>query len=145
MVNAMMVDANKLIDLLSKKLEDEKLISPPEWSMFVKTGVSRERPPVQKNWWYLRAAAILRSVYKLGPIGTQKLRTKYGGKKNMGVKPERFKKSSGAVIRKILQQLEESQLIKQTQKGVHKGRIVTPKGKSLVDKLVVQIMKESKK
>ena len=38
-----------------------------------------------------------------------------------------------------MQQLDAAGLTKQTSKGTHKGRIVTPKGKSLVDKAASQI------
>jgi small subunit ribosomal protein S19e len=111
----------------------------------VKTGHHKERLPDNEDWWYYRSAAILRSIAKLGPIGTAKLRTKYGGKKNRGHQPEKVFKASGSIIRKILQQLEKSQLIQQTKKGVHKGRILTPKGTSFLDKIAIQILKAEKK
>lgn len=124
---------NKLIEKASNELK--KVIKAPEWSMFVKTGVSKERPPEDPDWWYKRAAAVLRSVYMKGPIGTNKLRTKYGSKKNRGNKPEKFFKSSGKILRTVLQQLEKAELLVQQQKGVHKGRVITAKGKSFLDKL----------
>jgi ribosomal protein S19E (S16A) len=36
----------------------------------------------------------------------------------------------------MLQQLEKDGLIKYDEKGVHKGRIITPKGKSFLDKMI---------
>ncbi len=131
------VPQNDLIEEVA--LELQKMIKAPEWAAFVKTGAHKERPPLRSDWWYVRAAAILRSVYLLGPIGVSKLRTKYGGKKNRGFKPERFVKGSGAVIRKILQQLEEQGLVKQGEKGVHKGRIITPKGVSLLSQAAKKV------
>ena len=125
-------EPNKLISKTAEKLKKIEQIKPPEWVAWVKTGVHKERPPIQKDWWYIRAAAILRSVYKLGPIGVSKLRTKYGGKKNRGMKPEEFRKGSGNIIRKILQQLESAGLIEKGKKGVHKGRIITPRGTKLL-------------
>jgi len=110
-------------------------IKAPEWSIFVKTGMSRERPPVDRDWWYMRAASVLRKIYLKGPIGTNKLRVKYGGRKNRGYKPERTYVGSGKIIRVILQQLEQIEFIKKSEKGVHKGREITPKGKSFLDKL----------
>ena len=127
------INTNKLIEKAASQLKS--LIKAPEWSLFVKTGMSKERPPYNKDWWYYRAAAILRTIYKKGPIGTNKLRVKYGSKKNRGVKPEKFYPASGKIIRTILQQLEKIEFIKQTQKGKYKGRIITPKGKSFLDKL----------
>ena len=126
-------EPNELIEKVAMELK--KVIKAPEWNIFVKTGASRERPPENKDWWYIRAASILRKIYINGPIGTSKLSKKYGSKKNMGHKPERFYNGSRKIIRTILQQLEQQQLIKQESKGVHKGRIITPKGKGLLDKI----------
>ena len=143
MVSIYQVNPNKLIEKLAKELEGFNEIKAPDWAKFVKTGHSRERPPENPKWWYLRFAAVLRSVYKLGPIGVSKLRTKYGGRKNRGVKPEHFYKGSGNILRKILQQGEQAGLLKQTEKGVHKGRILTPKGNSLLDRVSLSILKEN--
>jgi small subunit ribosomal protein S19e len=63
----------------------------------------------------------------------------------MGYAPDEFKKGSGSVARKSLQQLERAGLIKQVQKGVHKGRVVTPAGKKFLDKIATQIISETKK
>jgi len=130
------VDANALIERAAEELKKAENIKVPEWATFVKTGQSKDRPPVTLDWWYSRAAAVLRAIYAKGPIGVSKLRIKFGGKKNRGHKPEQFRKSSGKIIRVILQQLEKEGLVKYTDKGVHKGRVVTPKGKSFMDKLV---------
>ena len=110
------------------------LVKAPEWSKFVKTGAGKERPPVELDWWQLRAASILRAVYLKGPIGVSKLRTKYGNNKNRGHKPAAFVKGSGKIIRTILQQLEKAGLVEYKKDDVHKGRIVTAKGQSFVAK-----------
>lgn len=145
MTHIMLVDGNELVQRTAGELKSQGLVAPEEWSKFVKTGHHKERLPDSDEWWFFRSAAILRSVARLGPVGTEKLRTKFGGKKNRGHKPEHVYKASGSIIRKILQQLEKSELIKKTEKGVHKGRILTPKGTSLLDKIAVQIAKEDRK
>ena len=139
------VNANDLIDKAVEELKKLKEIQPPEWSAYVKTGVHKERPPVKPDWWYARCAAVLRTVYMLGPIGTAKLRVKYGGKKRRGYQPPTFKKGSGSIIRKVLQQLEKAGLIFQTTKSGHKGRSVTPKGKSFLDKIASSIIQHAPK
>jgi len=133
MVTIYDVNPNKLINKAAEELKNVESIKPPVWAKFVKTGVHKERPPVEKDFWYKRSASILRKVYILGPVGVSKLRVKYGGKKNRGTKPEETRIGAGNIIRKILQQLEKAELIRQTEVGVHKGRIVTPKGKKLLD------------
>lgn len=139
------VSANELVEKAAEKLKEIPEIKPPAWASYVKTGQSRERPPAREDWWYVRSAAVLRSVYRLGPVGVSKLRTKYGGRKNRGVAGERAYKGSGNILRKIMQQLEKAELVKQTVKGVHKGRIITPKGKSLLDKISSEISKNANK
>jgi small subunit ribosomal protein S19e len=81
----------------------------------------------------------MRTTQRIGPIGVSKLRSKYGGKKNRGMKPEKFYPASGKIIRTILQQLENAELVKKEEKGVHKGRIIAPKGVSLLDKAASKI------
>jgi small subunit ribosomal protein S19e len=142
MVNALEVNPNELVKRAAQQLAEQKLITPPEWAAYVKTGRHKERPPVEKDWFYNRAAAVLRSVYKLGPVGTQKLRTKYGGRKNRGVQPEKTFKGSGAVLRNALQQLEKAGLLLKEEKSVHKGRKISSKGKSFLDKIAAQVLKD---
>ncbi len=139
------VNPNELVEKVAVKLKDVKEIKAPEWSDFVKTGHFKQRFPARTDWWHVRSAAVLRSVAKLGPIGTSKLRTKYGGKKNRGVATEKQFKASGSIIRNILKQLEKAELIKQTQKGVHKGRVVTPKGQAILDRASLDIYRPVKK
>ena len=139
MSNAYDVEQSELVIKAAKELKKLTELKPPEWAAFVKTGAHKERPPADKGWWYLRAASVLRIIYKLGPIGVSKLRTKYGGKKNRGVRPGTFYKSSGNILRKVLQQLEKEGLVKQLEKEQRKGRIITPKGKSFLDKIATQI------
>ena len=133
------VPQNELIERIALELKKVASIKSPAWSEFVKTGTHKERAPAREDWWHVRAAAILRTIAKIGPIGVSKLRIKYGGKKNRGVKPEKFYKGSGKIIRLVLQQLEEAELVKKAEKGIHKGRIIAPKGSSLLDKVAAQL------
>jgi len=111
----------------------KKDITPPEWAKFVKTSPANKRTPSKDDWYVTRAASILRKIYMRGPLGVNKLRVKYGSKKNRGHKPEMFVRSSGKIIRTILRQLQEKGYIKEEAKGVHKGRVVTPKGRKFLD------------
>ena len=133
------VDINQLVEKTGQELTKIKAILPPEWSAFVKTGVHKERPPYKTDWWHVRTAAVLRSVYILGPIGVSKLRQKYGGRKNRGFKTEKFRKGSGNILRKVLQQLEKAGFVRQTDISGHKGRIITPAGKSFIDKVATSL------
>ncbi len=138
------VEPMTLIEKVAAELAKNPELSMPDWAKFVKSGAHVERPPIQKNWWQIRSAAILRTLYKDGPVGVSKLRTKYGGRKNRGVKPNRFYKASGKLIRTMLQQLEKAELVQQAKKG-SKGRIVTPQGQALLDNTSNKILGISKK
>ena len=129
-------------DLLIKKVADEfksnDKINSPAWSNFVKTGVHKERKPESADWWYVRTASIIRRVYIDGPVGVMSLRTVYGGKKDRGVRPEVFRKGSGSIIRTALHQLEDAGFVEK----VEGGRVVTPAGRSFLDKISAEIIKD---
>jgi small subunit ribosomal protein S19e len=133
------IPANILIRRLAQDLKSREQIQTPEWANYVKTGAHKERAPDETDWWYTRCASILRKVYMKGPIGTEKLRIEYGGRKRRGVKPTKFHKGSGAVIRTALQQLERAGFIK---KRGNKGREMTSVGKSFMDKVSANLKKE---
>lgn len=124
------VPADPLIRKAADKLKAEKAIQPPQWAAFVTTGIHCEKPPVETDWWHTRAAAVLRKVYVMGPVGTERLRSEFGGARDRGAKPNRAKKGSGSVIRESLQQLEKAGLVENV-KG--EGRRVSAKGRSFLD------------
>ena len=106
------IGPEKANQLLASELKKIDKITPPSWASFVKTGHHKERPPENPDWWFIRAASILKNIYNHGPVGVSKMRSRYGGKKDRGRKPERFTKASGNIIRKIVQQLESAELVK---------------------------------
>jgi len=130
------INPNAFIQLVATELKKLDDLKKPEWAKYVKTSAGKERLPSDPDWWYMRTASILRKCYVHGPIGVNKLKTKYGCKKNRGVKPEKFYKGSGKIIRVILQQLEKKGFIKQTQKGVHKGRTLTGTGIKFLNQVI---------
>ena len=67
-------DPSELIEKTAEELKKVESIKPPVWAPFVKTGMHKERPPVKSDWWYMRAASILRQIYMFSPIGISKLR-----------------------------------------------------------------------
>lgn len=127
-------------ELIQKMAGDfKKEFQQPAFVPYVKTGVSRERAPISKDWWFVRTASILYRVYKDGPVGTESLRSYYGGRKNRGLKPERFRKASGKVIRTCLQALEKGGYLLRDK--AKKGRMVSPKAQSYLEKSAAEIQK----
>lgn len=123
-------DSGKLVAKAGQELKKESGIKPTEWSKFVKTGPHRSRPPQQPDFWYTKSASVLRRIYLDGPVGVARLRSYYGGRKKSGYSPAKFRRASGNMIRKILQQLENSGYV---QKGPKGGRTVTAKGRKFLD------------
>lgn len=136
------VSPSLLIKRLSEELKKLKELQPPPWSHYVKTGVHKQRPPEQPDWWYVRAASILRRIYLDGPVGVSRLRTRYGGRQRRGSAPEHFRKAGGKIIRVILQQLEQAGLVAKVEKS---GRKVTPKGESLLKSTINKVKAEQAK
>ena len=136
MATAKDVPHEALIMKAAEELQKIEGIKPPEFASYAKTGVHKERPPTQENWWYIRSAAVLRKIYLGNSMGVERLRKVYGGRKNLGHRPEHKRPASGAVIRKVLQQLETAGFVK-TEKG--KGRVITPKGQSFINRVTKEI------
>ena len=136
------VPADLLIPALAARLEAMDGIDQPEWADFVKTGAHKERPPVQRNWWQLRSAAILRKVGRMGPIGVNHLSQAFGGPKNRGSAPNRATAGSRHVIRSSLQQLEDAGLVAARHNAagtVNMGRILTAAGQKLLDDVAHEV------
>ncbi len=131
------VPPDHIIRRVAEELKKRKEIVPPAWAAFAKTGVHKEMPPEDPDWWFTRAAAVLRRVYVDGPLGVERMRSFYGGNKNRGSKPNAFRKGSGSILRKSLQQLEAAGLI------IHDktGRRVSPEGMKFLDNLSQEVLK----
>ena len=132
------VPADLLIEKVAEEFKQNDKIESPAWSNFVRTGVHKERKPENPDWWFIRTASIIRRVYIDGPVGVQSLRTFYGGKKDRGVRPEKFMRGSGSIIRTALHQLEDAGYVEK-QEG---GRVVSPQGRSFLDKISGEIIKD---
>ena len=130
-------DPVKFIPALAEALKNMEEFVIPEWAHFVKSGVSRERPPVSDDFWYTRAASILRQLYIKGVVGVGKLRNKYGSRKDRGGKPDKFVKSGGKIIRVILQQAEAAGLVEKVSR-LQYGRRLTAAGRDLLDSIEVE-------
>jgi len=139
MVSVNDVPAEKLIGGLKEELKAIEDIKPVSWVRFVKSGVQKQRPPEQEDFWYVRSASILRRLYLDSPVGVQRLRTYFGGRKQYGHAPAHFKKTSGNIIRKILMQLEKAGLVEKAQDK--KGRILTSKGRKILDSVAYRVGK----
>jgi len=135
--------AEDLIEAVAEELAEEDAIDQPDWLEFTTTGVDRELPPEQDDFWVRRAASLLRKVAIDGPVGVGSLRTEYGdakqGSNRYKVRPRRQSEGSGNIIRTALQQLEEAGYV-DTAEG--EGRVVTGDGRSLLDDTAGEVLED---
>ena len=132
MVTIYDVPADELIEGLADRLEGR--IERPAWADFTKTGSTRELPPQDDDFWFVRAGSLLRKIATNGPIGVDRLSTEYGGHKRGSNRYQVASAHSAAgskkIIRVILQQLEEEDLV-ETAQG--EGRRITDEGRAFLD------------
>lgn len=127
-----------LIEALAERLEDR--LDEPDWVQFAKTSPAKEFPPEQDDFWYVRGASLLRRVALDGPVGVSRLATEYGshaeGTNRFGNRPGRRVDGSRKIIRTLLQQLEDEELVL-LEEGA--GRRVAPDGRQLLDEVAEDV------
>lgn len=141
MVTIYDVPADELIAGLADRLADR--IERPAWIDFAKSGSTRELPPQDDDFWFVRAGSLLRKVAMNGPIGVDRLSTEYGGHKRGSnryiVASAHSAAGSKKVIRVVLQQLEADGLV-ETAQG--EGRRITDEGRAFLDETAKDVFDE---
>ncbi|MBU2615904.1 MAG: 40S ribosomal protein S19 [Nanoarchaeota archaeon] len=132
------IDAGEYNLKLAEALKGVEEFKKPDWIDFVKSSPSKARPIEDLDFWFKRAASILRQIYRKEVVGVNRLKTRYGSKKERGSKPEKFVKAGGKIIRTILQQSDAAGLTEITKgvkgvKGKRPGRQLTEKGKKFLE------------
>ncbi|KAL5453164.1 40S ribosomal protein S19 [Paraphaeosphaeria minitans] len=127
------VDAQKFINAYAAFLKRQGKLPIPGWVDTVKTGHSKELPPQDIDWYYVRAAAVARHVYMRKTVGVGRLRKLHGSTKNRGSRPSHHVDASGSVDRKVFQSLEKIGVLEQDEdKG---GRRITQAGQRDLDRI----------
>ncbi|MFB6207031.1 MAG: 30S ribosomal protein S19e [Haloglomus sp.] len=137
------VPTEEFIEALAARLAEDETFDEPDWATVTKTGVGRELPPEQEDFWQRRAASVFRKVAVDGPVGVQRLRTAYGdskqGSTRYRVRPEQKSEASGKILRTILQQLEDAGYIQQEGSA---GRAVTGDGRAFLDEVATELLED---
>jgi small subunit ribosomal protein S19e len=128
------ISPEKYNKALAEALKSIREFEKPEWVDFVKTSAHKQRPTIEEDFWHKRAASVLRQIYIKGIVGVERLRTRYGGRKDRGQRPPEFRKGSGKILRLILQQAEKAGLVEKI-KGKKSGRQLTEKGKTFLESI----------
>lgn len=136
------VSAPQFIAEYAAYLKRTDKVTIPSWADYVKTGKNRELPPNDKDWLYIRAAALARKVYLRPSIGVGALKKIFGGTKNYGTTPSHYVEGSGKIIRYLLNELERKgiiETIKDEDNDRTQGRRITKKGQQELDSIAKQI------
>ena len=136
MTNVRTVEPGKYNKILAEALKKIPEFKKPEWVDFVKTGTNKIRPTSETDFWHQRAASILRQLYIKGTVGVERLRTRYGGRKNRGMRPAEFVKGGGKIIRVILQQSDLVGFTEKIKETKRSGRQLTKKGRDFMESLI---------
>merc|ERR1712151_1223113 len=129
------VKAEKFISAFAQHLKRQGRFEIPKWADVVKTSRSKELPPNDPDWLYVRTASMVRKIYIRAGTGVGGFRKVYGGQQRRGTCTNVFCKSSGKIARYILQQLEEMGLVEQDENG---GPRITKEGQRELDTVAVQ-------
>jgi small subunit ribosomal protein S19e len=136
MANVFDVKGSDLVSAAAAQLKDK--IKKPNYLNYVKSGANKERPPLDPDFWYVRSASVLRQVYVNGPVGVSRLRTRYGSSKGHTMHRHHHQPAGGSIIRDAFMALEQINFVKKTKKG----RVITPQGKSFLDKISKELKKD---
>ncbi|KAG2555399.1 40S ribosomal protein S19-like [Panicum virgatum] len=134
------VNAHEFVKAYSAHLKSSGKMELPEWVDIVKTARFKELPPYDPDWYYTRAASIARKIYLRQGIGVGGFQKIYGGRQRNGSCPPHFCKSSGAISRNILQQLQKMGIIDVDPKG---GRLITSQGRRDLDQVAGRVAVEA--
>jgi small subunit ribosomal protein S19e len=138
MVHPTDVPPSAYLPKLADELRSRNAVTPPAWAPFAKTGVHKQKAPVQVEWWYLRSASVLRKIGLKGPIGVEHLADEYGGKRDRGSAPYHARSGSRSIAREIVQQLQGAGLVRSDK---NRGRRLTAEGQKLIDTVARDVLK----
>lgn len=130
------VAAPDFIAAYAEVLKNNDMFEVPKWADIVKTGVHKELAPYDPDWYFVRAAAVVRKVYLRQGTGVGALRKRFGGNYRRGAAPERHQDCAGGHIRSILLNLDKLKITEKTEKG---GRRITRIGQQALDLVAGQV------
>ena len=130
------INAATFIKYFSRHLRRTGKIELPKYVDSIKTGCFCYNGPANPDWYYVRAASIIRRIYLTPGIGVGALRHIYGSLNRRTKGRPHHTPASGGIIRHVFHQLEKLQLVEKTPNG---GRRVTKTGRRDLDRISAQI------
>jgi small subunit ribosomal protein S19e len=137
------VPSHDFVKALAEWLKKSGKIKLPDYVDYAKTAKHKELAPYDRDWYYVRAASVVRHIYLRRGVGVGGLQKVYGGRKRRGTRPGKYVLASASVHRHVLQQLEKMKLIEQDDENG--GRRITSKGQKDLDQIAGQVISDKKK
>merc|ERR1712213_196290 len=131
------VDQQVFTKALAAFLKKSGKVKLPEWVDIVKTNVAKELAPYDEDWYYTRLASMARHIYVRSPVGVSTVCKIYGVRRNNGSSPSHWRRGSGTIARKALQNLEQLKLVEKDPNG---GRRMSSQGRRDLDRIAAQIV-----
>ena len=139
MENIFTVKPATLNTALAEYIKNTSKVVEPANVDLIKTGSFKQRFPSDQDWYFKRAASILRklvlSEIKGSKIGVRSIAKLYGGSLNRGSKPSVKVDGSKGIIRKIIKDFENVGWVE----IVDGQRIISEKAKEEILKLIEKI------
>ena len=139
--------ANKFVNQVAAFFKEKNIIKIPKYASLVKTSRSHDCEPINPDYFYYKAAAIVRKLYrtKSKNVGVGSLRVKYSKKERRGSQPHKTFRAGGKIIREIVIQLKNAGYLKNyggKEDETNSGLFLTQKGRSELDKIASGLMKK---
>ena len=141
------VPSNKFINQLASFLKEKNIIKIPKYAPLVKSSRANDCEPINPDYFYYKAAAIVRKLYitKSKNIGVGSLRVMFSKKERRGSQPPKTFRAGGKIIREIVIQLKNADYIKNyggKDDETNSGLYLTKNGSSQLDKIASGLMKQ---
>ena len=130
------VDAGKWIKGFAGHLKTQGSLEVPEFVDYAKTSAAKVLAPLDPDWYYVKAAAVLRRVYLRPFTGIGGLRKVFGSVYGKS-RPLHFKRAAGGVLRHVLQSLEKLNLLTKSDDG---GRVITKAARRDCDRVAMKVL-----
>ena len=131
------VRAVRWIKVMAKHLKAEGKLFVPNCAEYIKTSHGRERAPANPDWYYIRAAAVLRRIYLRPGVGLGGLAKVFANKKNRGSQPEITCPAARGPLHWVCKSLEGLKLVA---KGKESGRVLTQTGRKRCDTIASNVI-----
>ena len=130
------VAADEFVHAMAQHLKSSGKFPEPKWVDIVKTAPRKELAPYDRDWLFVHAAAVARSLYVRPGAGIGGLRKYFGGKQRRGTNTNNFGLASGKIQRYCAQQLEKMGYVEKNRDG---GRYITSLGRKNMDTIAAQV------